>query len=96
MKQTKADKIRSLAKEHGHYHSNGWFRKTLMSVYGEEFSVQQISQVLGRMRERELSDLASVHQAARAFICACGNDLGLVKKVVASYELPELVGGAKK
>lgn len=67
-----------------------------MEVHGEEFTVQQISQVLGRMRERELSDLASVHQAARAFICACGNDLSLVRKIVASYEVPQGIGGAVK
>ena len=95
MRNTKADRIREAAKKFGYHHSNKWFQGILEAETKESFSQQQISQVLGRMVDRQTADNAAVHHACRNFICACRNDLGLVKKILASYENLPANGGEK-
>lgn len=85
-KTSKADLIRKEALEHGHCHSNKWFRVNLEQKYGLRFTSQEIQVVLGRSSDRRISDLQSVHDTARRFLLACQNDLIMAKRILSSYD----------
>lgn len=84
--KTNADLIRHEANVVGHDHSNSWWQKYLLAKYRRNVTIQQIAAVLGRYRDRIISDKKEIHELARRFILACANDLELAKRILMEYQ----------
>lgn len=80
-----ADLIRSVAEEHGFYHSNKFIKDYILAKFKRKISVQQVAQVLGRYRDRQSVDASNAHHRCRSFLLACHNDINLAKKILAGY-----------
>ena len=83
---TNADIIRDEVKVVGHNHTNKWWTKYLEAKHGRVVSVQQVAAVLGRYRDRAVSDSKELHANARRFLLSCANDVELARKILLEYQ----------
>ena len=82
---TNADLIREAFKEVGQNHSNKYMQEYIREKHKRIISISQIAAVLGRYRDRDVLASPMVQDLCRRLLLACRNDLGLVRKVLASY-----------
>lgn len=84
--KSNADLIRQAFKEMGENHKNRFFKNYLSEKYMRNISISQIAAVLGRYKDRGVLGSEVVQGLCRKFLMSCKNDVGLAKKVLASYE----------
>jgi len=84
--RSNAELIRVAFKEVGENHKNRFLKDYLREKYHREISISQIAAVLGRYQDRGVIGSENVQSLCRRFLVACKNDVGLAKKVLASYE----------
>jgi hypothetical protein len=84
--KSNADLIRYTFKELGENHKNRFLKCVLREKYNRDISISQIAAVLGRYEDRGIIGNENVHNLCRRFLVGCKNDIGLAKKVLASYE----------
>ena len=85
-KKTNADLIREEAQVVGHDHSNSWWQRYLQAKHNRVVTIQQIAAVLGRYKDRIISDNKEIHSYARRFLLACSNDVDLAKRILMEYQ----------
>ena len=85
-KKTNADLIREEARIVGHDHTNRWWKDYLQAKHSRVVTIQQIAAVLGRYRDRIVSDKKEIHSYARRFLLACANDVDLAKRILMEYQ----------
>jgi hypothetical protein len=84
--KSNAELIRATFKEVGENHKNRFLKDLLREKYNRDISISQIAAVLGRYEDRGVIGNENVHNLCRRFLVGCKNDIGLAKKVLASYE----------
>ena len=96
---TKSEMIRQAAEILGRWQSNKviqqyiynstkeTYKNGLTKTEGISCSIQLISQVLGRYRDRELESNNNLQTLAKQFVNACGNDTRLAKRLIRKYEV---------
>lgn len=63
------------------------YKNGLEKKEGVRCSIQLISQVLGRYRDRELESNNNLLTLAKKFVNACGNDTRLAKRLIRKFEV---------
>ena len=83
--KSNADLIRQAFKEMGENHKNRFFKTYLNESHQRDISISQIAAVLGRYKDRGVIGSEVVQSLCRKFLMSCRNDVGLARKVLASY-----------
>ena len=82
---SKADAIRDVAEKEGFNHSNSWIKQRVEYEHGMIVSIQQVSSVLGRYKDRQFVSAEKAHEQCKRFLNSCRNDINLAKKILVGY-----------